>query len=105
MFLFFMMLARTINEEDAEGRSENSERAKKFPVQDESIKNIVNLVNKFYLHNVPKYKMEYGLESVSLFKNANCAKLIELFCNWLTMRKYISNKIRVDEQYPFGQDP
>jgi hypothetical protein len=51
---------------------------------------------------IPRYRREFELERVPLFGNANVARLTEHFFNWLTNKKYLSCKLRVNEQYNFA---
>ena len=52
----------------------------------------------------PKYKKEYALEKVHLFTNPNLAKLIELFFTWLTNRKYLCFKLKINEKYNMNEN-
>jgi len=45
---------------------------------------------------IPKYRKEFELDKVPLFCNANVAKLIEHFFNWLTNKKYLCCKLRIN---------
>lgn len=125
LFTFFMMFARAINEEQSdcpedssipeedeeeeeeqeeeEGEEEEEEGAKKIKrsrVCHKLIRNIVGLVNPFLMKKIPKYRQEYQLEQAPLFYNSNVAKLIELFFNWLTNKKYLGHRVKINDKYP-----
>lgn len=51
---------------------------------------------------LPRYRKEYELDKVPLFLNNNAAKLIEHFFIWLTNKKYLCYKIRINESYNFS---
>ena len=53
------------------------------------------------LNYAPKFRKEYELEKVPLFNNKNLAQLIELFFNWLTNKKYLGHKVKINENYHF----
>jgi hypothetical protein len=52
------------------------------------------------MKKVPKYREEYQLEKVPLFSNSNVARLIELFFNWLTNKKYLGHRVKINEKFP-----
>ena len=51
---------------------------------------------------LPKYKMEYEFEKIPLFYSHNAAKLIEHFFAWLTNKKYLAFKIKINETFAFA---
>jgi len=57
---------------------------------------LVHIINIFMLQYVPKYREEFELGKAHLFSNSNIAKLIELFFNWLTNKKYLAHKVRIN---------
>ena len=65
---------------------------------------LVPLVNKFMLQHIPRYRKEMELEGVALFSDKNILRLIELFFNWLTHKKYLNHKIRINEHYTSSPD-
>jgi hypothetical protein len=71
-------------------------------VEKEQVGELVNIVNVFMMKYVPKYREEFELEKVPLFSNTNIARLIELFFNWLTNKKYLAHKVRINESYSFS---
>ena len=70
-------------------------------VEREPIRNIVNIINTFMLKHVPRYRTDFQLEKVPLFSNANISRLIEHFFNWLTNKKYLSFKLKINEAFNF----
>lgn len=73
-------------------------------MEKEPIKNIINIINPFMIKFLPKYRKEHDLDKVPLFANNNVTKLVEHFFAWLTNKKYLAFKIRVNEQYSFPQE-
>lgn len=55
------------------------------------------------LKYLKRYKKEYPLAEVPLFKTPNIAKLIEHFFNWLTNKKYLAYKIKINDNFSFEQ--
>ena len=55
------------------------------------------------LKYLKRYKKEYPLAEVLLFKTPNIAKLIEHFFNWLTNKKYLAYKIKINDNFSFEQ--
>ena len=53
------------------------------------------------LKYLKRYKKEYPLAEVPLFKTPNIAKLIEHFFNWLTNKKYLAYKIKINDNFSF----
>jgi hypothetical protein len=105
-----MMLARAIdedpdNQEDdqPEDNSSNSEKVKHTKVEREPIRNIVNIINPFMLRQVPRYRTEFQLEKVPLFSNNNISRLIEHFFNWLTNKKYLCFKVKINDGFNFDR--
>lgn len=62
----------------------------------------MNIINPFMMKLLPRYRKEYELDKVPLFLNNNAAKLIEHFFIWLTNKKYLCYKIRINESYNFS---
>jgi hypothetical protein len=118
LFTFFMMLAKAIDddgpnlpeledqeivEESDENSSGEEKKVKQTKVLSEPIRNIVNIINSFMVKSVPKYRIDYQLEQITLFSNPNIARLIEHFFNWLTNKKYLCHRIRINDNFNFDE--
>ena len=42
------------------------------------------------------------MEGVALFADGALSRLVELFFNWLTNKKYLGVKVRINDKYSFG---
>ncbi len=51
---------------------------------------------------LPKYKVEYEFDKIPLFFSNNAAKLIEHFFAWLTNKKYLAFKIKINDSFTFA---
>jgi hypothetical protein len=65
-------------------------------VSKEQIRDVINVINGFMMKKMPKYRKEYELQRVPLFSSKNVAKLIELFFDWLTNKKYLCHRVRIN---------
>lgn len=111
-----MMLARSIDEDyskedkeseyevevEEEDNSSSQKNVKRTRVEVERIRNIINIINPFMTKFLPKYKKEYDFEKIPLFFGGNAAKLIEHFFTWLTNKKYLAFKIKINENFVFA---
>ncbi len=66
-------------------------------MKQQPIRNVVNFINIFILNYYPKYYEEYDLKGMTFFMPENIKKFMELFFNWLTIKKYICYKVKINQ--------
>ena len=108
LFLFFMMVAEgleTQREEDEDYQEDEGEEGRRgrLWVEGLSVKRLPEVVNQLMCQWLPTFRSKHKLEAVALFGESSMARLVELFFNWLTMKKYLDCKVRINSKYCFGQ--
>lgn len=111
------MLTRTIAEEtqaapqpedeeefqvEQEDNSSEEKPVKRSKAELQQVGALISVINVFMVKYMPRLREEYELEKVPLFNSGNMAKLIELFFNWLTNKKYLAHKVRINQQYTYA---
>jgi hypothetical protein len=89
LFIFVVMLARGI--EKLKGYQD--------AIKEEPIQNIVYYANDFLTKILPEFRTSENLEDLQIFTEKDMAKLLEYFFNWLTQKKYLTVKVRLNERY------
>jgi hypothetical protein len=89
LFLFIVMLARGISK-----KNQNVESLKEEPIQ-----KIVEYVNLFLLYTLPEFRETEKVNDFKIFSEHVMARLLELFYNWLTMKKYLAVKIKMNKKF------
>jgi hypothetical protein len=89
-------------EAEDDDNSSSPKNVKRTRVELERIRNIVTIINPFMTKFLPKYKVEYDFEKIPLFFSSNAAKLVEHFFTWLTNKKYLAYKVRINENFAFA---
>lgn len=59
----------------------------------------MNYANDFLLHALPEFRAEENLGDLPIFQQREMAKLLEYFFNWLTQKKYLSVKVKLNEKF------
>jgi hypothetical protein len=88
---------------EEEDNSSSQKDVKRTRVELERIRNVINIINPFMTRFLPRYKKEYDFEKIPLFYANNAAKLMEHFFTWLTNKKYLAYKIRINDSFAFSE--
>lgn len=68
-------------------------------IREVPIQQIVNYACIFLTHSLPNMRDREKLDDVVLFSDRQMGRLLEYFFNWLTQKRYLSVKIKMNERY------